>query len=288
MAAIPLSNVSGDFQSYYERYLAQGFHADLKYLEAKTRFDLQSIYPHARTLILFTYPYRFESTESKLKQAPYKVARYAWQRDYHILLKEKLNDLLQQFSLKGRAVTDSAPLLERYWARRAGLGLIGKNGMLIDRARGSYFLIAALLIEETCDEYAAENVTRHVFDMSDICVDCTRCIDACPTSALLGDGVLDAGKCISYQTIERKNAATYDSKAKRHSWIFGCDICQQVCPYNQTKGSYADGKFNDEHEAAISIATGCTPQTRELKNSVFARRGIKKIVGNRAALDAVP
>jgi len=270
---------------FYERFLASGRHRDLKYLESNARFDLQKIHPNTRTLLLFSYPYRFKDIEAKLKASPYKVARYAWQRDYHYLLKEKLQRILNELSLHGRAVTDSAPLFERYWARRAGLGWVGKNGMLIDPETGSYFFIAALLVEEDFIDTQEENLSALADDFSRLCQDCTRCIDACPTSALLGDGTMKIESCISYQTIEKKSAAEYSPDSKRHSWIFGCDICQQVCPHNQTDRSYARSIFNSEHLAVSRIASGEDLKSNELKESAFSRRGRKKIETNKQAID---
>jgi len=288
-AALPVAGIEDDFHRFYEDYLKKGLAADLGYLSRPERFDLLSIFPGARTLLLFFYPYRFRSVEDKLRAAPFKVARYAWQKDYHIVLKEKLHQLIEDLALTGRAVTDSAPLLERYWARRAGLGFIGKNGMLIDRETGSYFFIAAALVSEEIqgDVPLRENSYTPADDFAEFCKDCTLCIDSCPTAALTGDGLMDTSLCISYQTIESKTAPVFSTGTKKHRWIFGCDICQQVCPYNKDQSAYADELFNDEHEAAASIAAGeSITEKARLKSSVFLRRGSEKIEWNRAALEA--
>ncbi len=239
---------------------------------------------------MFFYPYRFGAVEKKLRAAPFKVARYAWQQDYHLLLRHKLSSLLSTFTLDGRAVTDSAPLFERYWARRAGLGFIGRNGMLIDRQKGSFFFIAAALVAEEIrspgDIPRREKDFLPEKDFTEFCKDCRLCIDACPTGALFGDGLMETSKCISYRTIESKREAVHDLRYKKHRWIFGCDICQQVCPYNKSPSAFADDDFNDEHAAAEKIAAGDIPVSRSaLKNSVFFRRGVEKIRDNAAALE---
>lgn len=287
LAALRVSDVEPAYRKFYADFLLGGKHAGLNYLSRPERFDLRTVFPGAETLILFTYPYRFPGVEKKLKGAPYKIARYAWQRDYHVMLKEKLHSVAAQANLVARAVTDSAPVFERYWARRAGLGMIGRNGMLIDPGCGSYFMIASLLVKEELAAGTGADLCRdrgdHPLwdDFSALCKDCQLCIEACPTSALSGDGLMDAAKCISYQTIEAKADAPVASTGKKHRWIFGCDICQQVCPYNKTDLSFAPDQFSSEHPAAEKIAAGRLPATRsELKDSVFFRRGIAALARN--------
>lgn len=289
-AAIPVVAVDGAFRGFYQDYLTRGLAADLRYLARPERFQLSSILPTARTLLLFFYPYRFRAVEDKLRAAPLKIARYAWQKDYHLSLRAKLTALLTDLGLTGRAVTDSAPLFERYWARRAGLGFIGRNGMLIDRASGSYFFIAAALVEEGVetqgDFHPGEQPSPLEDDFAEFCKDCRLCVESCPTGALFGDGLMETHKCISYRTIETKAPAAYNTQDKKHRWIFGCDICQQVCPYNKTELSFADDSFNDEHPAAARIAVaGDVPARSGLKQSVFLRRGPAKIAENIAALE---
>ncbi|MBV6493162.1 MAG: Epoxyqueuosine reductase [Turneriella sp.] len=288
VAALPITQVEDEFRVFYEEYLTRCGHADLKYLERPERFTLTAIYPNAKTLLIFLYPYRFRSVEAQLRAAPYKIARYAWQKDYHYLLKEKLNALLEKFNWQGRAVTDSAPVLEKYWARRAGMGFIGLNSLLIDPLSGSYFLIASLFIDEKLQPDLPRRDLNSFLanDFHTFCKDCTLCIDACPTSALSGDGLMDTQKCISYQSIETKEAAVYPEGTKKHRWIFGCDICQQVCPYNKNEKSYSDEKFNETHPAIPLVASGEDTLTRsEIKGSVLERRGMKKVRENKEALE---
>lgn len=301
-AAISVTGPGDDFINFYQQYLHAGLNADLNYLTRPERRNLLSIFPQAQTLILFLYPYRFRDIEAKLRAAPFKVARYAWQNDYHDMLRRKLKHLLVDCNLNGRAVTDSAPLPERYWGRAAGLGRIGRNGMLISERHGSFFLIASLLVAEPLE---TAGITRfgagQVFsdapvalndmqqEIASTCADCDLCVTACPTGALTGDGLMDTRACISYQTIESKNANDeMMSTSKKHKWIFGCDICQQVCPYNKGEQSFADSAFNAEHLAAAAVAAAELPEKRSgLKGSVFFRRGLDKLRANIAAVRAV-
>jgi epoxyqueuosine reductase len=290
----PADAVEQEFRHFYQNdFLGRGRQADLGYLGRKERFDLTAIYPGVNTLLMFTYPYRFEKIEKQFRAAPYKVARYAWQRDYHLELRGKIATLLANLELAGRAVTDSAPLLERYWARRAGAGRIGQNGMLISRESGSYFLLAAALTAARLEPGLLTEIRRGNEnagidrDLSEICGSCRLCIDACPTQALLGDGQMETAKCISYQTIESKSEnLDLANTGKKHRWIFGCDICQQVCPHNKTAASYADDAFCTEHPVAAEIAAGRVPPIGSaLRGSVFERRGGKKLLANQQSID---
>lgn len=291
-AALPVTDPDAGYVGFYRSFIARGGHADLFYLARAERENLLSIYPGAQTLLLFLYPYRFRAIDTKLRAAPNKVARYAWQRDYHETLKAKLANLSQACDLTGRAVTDSAPLAERYWARRAGLGRIGRNGMLISATHGSYFLIAALLVEESLQDAPSHFFPGNEINLSPVvkldseveatCGTCRLCVDACPTQALTGDGLMQIEMCISYRTIESKTpAADFPRAEKNHRWVFGCDVCQQVCPYNKPATSFAADAFCDEHAAAEQVANGTLPQMRSaLKGSVFFRRGLQKLAEN--------
>ncbi len=288
VAALPIARTSPEFREWFKACIGRGLTADLHYLDREDRFNPEAILPGAQSLFLLRYPYRFRSVERKMRAAPFKVARYAWQKDYHLLLKAKLAEVMSGASIEGRAVTDSAPLAERYWARLAGLGKIGRSGMLIASGQGSYFLIAAFLTRERLDAAVASPLPQASVedDLTSVCGECRLCIEACPTTALLGDGLMDAQKCISYQTIERRaDKVDVFPGQKRHRWIFGCDICQQVCPHNKLLSSFAADDFADEHEAADEIAAGRLPQTRgKLKNSSFYRRGLGKLAANIAAV----
>lgn len=286
--ALSQTNTSQVFQDFYQEYLASGRAADLTYLFRKERYDLNSVFEGVRSILIFVYPYRFRRVEEKLRKAPFKIARYAWQRDYHFFLKEKLQQILTKFHLVGRAVTDSAPVVEKYWARLANLGKVGRNGLLINPSVGSYFLLASLLLAH---EYVTPSVadergkTLLANDIADVCGSCTLCVDACPTEALLGNGLMQTDRCLSYRTIEsRSGIQNFPPPRKKHKWIFGCDICQQVCPHN--KGVFANDRFLVEDERTESIAYGASlPSRRSLEGSVFYRRGMDKVKQNRDAVE---
>lgn len=213
-----------------EKWLNKGFNGEMKYMENHfdMRVDPQKLVPGAKSVItlLFNYfPAKIQDEELP------KIAKYAYGKDYHLVIREKLHEFLfrlkEQFGdIDGRGFVDSAPVLERSWAQRSGLGWIGKNGNLINKHKGSFFFIATLItdLELIPDEPYAK----------DYCGSCTKCIDACPTDAILTNKVLNASACISYYTIELKSNTLPDElKKKSENWIFGCDICQDVCPWNR-------------------------------------------------------
>jgi epoxyqueuosine reductase len=213
-----------------EQWLKAGRHADMAWME--THFDLRvdptKLVPGAKSVV--TVLMNYFPAEQQDTEAP-KIARYAWGRDYHEVIRAKLNELLHHIrteigEVDGRGFVDSAPVLERSWALRSGLGWIGKNANLLQRDVGSYFFIATLItdLELRPDPPFA----------TDHCGTCTRCIDACPTGAIEEAAVINSNKCISYLTIELKDAllpAGMDQQL--NGWIFGCDVCQEVCPWNR-------------------------------------------------------
>ena len=188
------------------------------------RMDPRKLVPGARSVISLMYNY-FPEEQSLQESAP-KIARYALGRDYHKVLRKKMKQLMrsaheQWGEVGGRAFVDSGPVHERAWARRSGLGWVGKNSLLLNKQHGSYFFLCELILDV---EIAADDpVTDH-------CGSCTRCIDACPTDAIVADQVIDSQKCISYLTIELKEAIPEEFSSQLNGWAFGCDICQEVCP----------------------------------------------------------
>ncbi len=213
-----------------ENWLQKGMHGTMQYMERHfdLRIDPSKLVPGARSVITLLLNY-FPSREQN-QEAP-RVSRYAYGNDYHEVIRDKLNIFLGQVKEKigdvdGRGFVDSAPVLERSWAQRSGAGWVGKNGNLISKQAGSYFFIATLITDLEL-EYDAPFV-------KDYCGTCTRCIDACPTEAILPDKVIDGSRCISYFTIELKEALIPGSlKGKFDNWMFGCDTCQEVCPWNR-------------------------------------------------------
>ena len=213
-----------------ESWLKKGMHGGMSYMER--HFDIRTdptlLVPGARsvvTLMLNHYP-----AESQRPDAP-KVARYAYGNDYHEVMRERLNGLLRNLrseigDIQGRGFVDSAPVLERSWAQRSGLGWVGRNGNLIHKGAGSYYFLATLITD-------LDLVPDDPF-AKDFCGTCRRCIDACPTDAILPDKVVDGSRCISYFTIELKERLIPpEMEGRFDDWMFGCDVCQEVCPWNR-------------------------------------------------------
>jgi epoxyqueuosine reductase len=224
--AVPLD----DDARRLERWLQKGYHGDMHYMgnHFDLRVDPTKLVPGAKTVITVLYNYFPDETQ---QIGIPKIAKYAYGEDYHLVIRKKLQLFLQSVREKmghveGRGFVDSAPVLERSWAQRSGLGWIGKNGNLINKKMGSFFFIATLITDLEL-EPDVPHVTDH-------CGTCSRCVDACPTDAILIDKTVDASKCISYFTIELKSKdLPEDLKSKSENWIFGCDICQDVCPWNR-------------------------------------------------------
>jgi len=215
-------------------WLAQGRHGDMVYLASgrsrQRRSDPPQILPECRSILVLAVPYPSNPTAVEIGKNG-KVASYAWGADYHDVLPERLKSLVAFIETQAgtpvphRWYTDTGPLLERDLAQRSGLGWIGKNTCLINPRRGSYFLLAEILL-------GIELVPDAPFT-ADRCGSCTRCLDACPTACILPDRTLDARRCISYLTIELKDAIPLELRPQAGQWVFGCDVCQQVCPWNQ-------------------------------------------------------
>jgi len=213
-----------------ESWLNKGMHGSMHYMERyfDMRIDPRQLVPGANsviTLLLNYFPTEKQHTDEL------KISKYAYGKDYHEVIREKLNKYIENLKLAvgdfhGRGFVDSAPVLERAWAQRSGLGWVGKNGNLINKQMGSFFFIATLItdLDLVPDEPFAK----------DYCGTCSRCIDACPTDAILPGKVVDGSKCISYFTIELKDMLIpNEMKGKFENWMFGCDICQDVCPWNR-------------------------------------------------------
>ncbi len=214
-----------------ETWLSKGMHGNMHYMEK--HFDLRTdptkLVAGAKSVI--TLLLNYFPTEKQNSNAP-KISKYAFGQDYHEVIRQKLNKFFFMLKEKigdinGRGFVDSAPVLERSWAAKSGLGWIGKSGNFINKKSGSFFFIASLIIDVPL-EYEPENGVK------DYCGTCTKCIDECPTEAILSDKVIDGSKCISYFTIELKDALIPDKmKGKFDNWMFGCDVCQDVCPWNR-------------------------------------------------------
>jgi epoxyqueuosine reductase len=213
-----------------ENWLNKGLHGEMKYMENhfELRTDPTKLVPGAQSVITLLFNYFPEEYQD---DGVPKIAKYAYGKDYHLVIRDKLHAFLYQIrerlgQVEGRGFVDSAPVLERSWAMQSGLGWIGKNGNLINKKKGSFFFLATLIT----DLVLAPDLPYH----QDYCGSCTRCIDACPTEAILPNKTLNASQCISYFTIELKSANLPEElQQKANDWVFGCDICQDVCPWNR-------------------------------------------------------
>ena len=256
-----------------ENWLQQGFHGSMQYMQ--NHFDLRTdptkLVPGAKsviTLLINYYP-----TEKQTEGNP-KVSKYAYGKDYHDVIREKLNHfyfLLKEKigEIHGRGFVDSAPVLERAWAKKAGLGWIGKNGNLINKKQGSFFFIASLITD--LNLIADESIAK------DYCGTCTRCIDECPTDAILPNKVVDGSKCISYFTIELKDALIPEKmKGKFDNWLFGCDVCQDVCPWNRFVKPNTEKSFDPITEILNYNSKDWKELTEEKFKVIFAKSPLKR------------
>jgi epoxyqueuosine reductase len=241
---------------YYRRWLAAGRHGRMTYLvrNAEVRLDPVRLLNGARSLVVVAHPYAQTAPAKPDDQPRGRVSRYAWGRDYHRVVKRKLFAICDRLRAEVpqpfvvRVCVDTAPLIEREWAARAGVGWIGKNTMVLDPRLGSYFFLGVVV---TTLELVPDAPIR------DHCGTCTRCLQACPTAAFPAPYEMDAARCISYLTIELREAIPERFHAAMGDWVFGCDVCQQVCPYNH--------KAVPEHDSAYAIREpGAFPPLGEL------------------------
>lgn len=254
-----------------EQWLNNGYHGDLAYLENHfdKRLDPTLLVPGAKSVI--TLLYNYYPTEFS-KNVDSKIAKYAYGTDYHDVLKQKCKELMFQIQeqigkVEGRAFTDSAPVMERAWAEKSGLGWIGKHGLLINKGHGSFFFIAELILDLEC-EYDTP--------IKDYCGSCTACIDACPTEAILPNKTLNASKCISYLTIELKEAIPDDFRGKMDNWAFGCDTCQDVCPWNRFSKPNKEPQFDLLPEIKNYSRADWMEITEDVFQKVFSKSAIKR------------
>jgi len=256
-----------------EEWLNQGKHGQMSYManHFDKRIDPTKLVPGAKSVVTLMYNYHTEATQVD-ETAP-KISQYAYGQDYHFIIKHKLKDLLrflneQVGEVSGRCFVDSAPVLERDWAKRSGVGWIGKNTLLINPKAGSYFFLAELIID-------LELVTDN--PIKDYCGTCTKCIDACPTEAISPEGyVMDGSKCISYLTIELKEAIPKEFKGKMDGWMFGCDICQQVCPWNRFATPHAEPAFEPHPDLLTMKKQDWEEITEEVFREVFRKSPVKR------------
>jgi epoxyqueuosine reductase len=255
-----------------ESWLKQNMHGEMKYMENHfdMRLDPRKLVPGAKSvvsLLLNYYP------NEKQDDAAPKISKYAYGEDYHLVIKRKLKEMLFTINEKigkevgGRVFVDSAPVLDKAWAKKSGLGWIGKNSNLLNKQSGSFFFIAELILDL---ELIADNA------VGDYCGTCTKCIDACPTDAIVNPYIVDGSKCISYFTIELKGAIPENVKDKFENWAFGCDICQDVCPWNRFSKPHNEAAFNPKNELLKMNKKEWTELTEEVFQQLFKQSAVKR------------
>ncbi|GLB50682.1 tRNA epoxyqueuosine(34) reductase QueG [Neptunitalea lumnitzerae] len=254
-----------------EKWLNDGRHGKMHYMENHfdKRLDPRLLVDDAKSvisLLLNYYP-----SEMQTENAP-KLSKYAYGTDYHFVIKDKLKTLLEAIQeeigeVNGRAFVDSAPVLDKAWAAKSGLGWIGKHSNLLAKQTGSFFFIAELIIDLPL-----------VYDAptTDHCGSCTACIDACPTEAIVGPYVVDGSKCISYLTIELKDNIPTEFKGKTDDWMFGCDVCQDVCPWNRFSKPHNEPLFNPHPDLLEMTYKDWEELTQETFSKVFKKSAVKR------------
>ena len=258
--------------SNLELWLKNGYHGKMQYMENyfDKRLDPRLLVEGAKSVISLSFNYFPNQTQNK---DSYKIAKYAYGEDYHHVIKSKLKELTfliqeQIGEVNGRAFVDSAPVLERAWAQKSGLGWRGKHTLLIQKNKGSFFFLAELIIDAVL-EYDLPFETNH-------CGKCTRCVDACPTNAILPNNTVDGSKCISYFTIELKNELPSSLKGKFKDWMFGCDICQDVCPWNRFSKPHSEEKFNPQPDLLEMTKKDWEEITEDVFKKVFKKSPVKR------------
>lgn len=256
-----------------ESWLNKGMHGSMKYMENhfELRVNPQKLVPGAKSVITLLINY-FPS-QSQSASGP-KISKYAYGKDYHDVIKNKLRSFLQMLreqigEIQGRGFVDSAPVLERSWAQRSGLGWIGKNGNLINKQKGSFLFIATLItdLELDYDDPLAK----------DYCGSCRKCIDACPTEAILPDKVVDGSKCIAYFTIELKEMLIPTGMNGRFkNWMFGCDVCQDVCPWNRFATATDEIEFTPLYEVLNFTRNDWEQLTEDSFKKIFKNSPLRR------------
>lgn len=255
-----------------ESWLNQGFHGEMSYMENHfdKRIDPTKLVEGAKTVV--TLMYNYYTDEKPIDENAPKISKYAYGKDYHYVVKDKLKTLLALINeeigeVGGRCFVDSAPVMERDWAKHSGMGWIGKNTLLINKQQGSFFFLAELIIDLELIPDAP---------IKDYCGTCTRCIDACPTNAIVEPYLVDGSKCISYFTIELKAAIPDEVKGKFENWMFGCDICQDVCPWNRFSKRHEEPLFEPHADLLGLTKNDWEEVTEDVFKALFRKSAIKR------------
>lgn len=255
-----------------EEWLKRDYHGSMSYLENHfdKRLDPTKLVPGAKSVISLIYNYY--PKEDLSSEDGYKIAKYAYGKDYHYVIKDKLKDFIEDLrseigDIQGRAFVDSAPVMERQWAAKSGIGWIGKNSLLLNKSMGSFFFLAELIIDLDL-EYDGP--------VKDYCGTCTACIDACPTDAIPEAFVIDGSKCISYLTIELKESIPKEFEGKMNNWMFGCDICQDVCPWNRFSKPHNEPQFEPHPDLKGMNNQDWEELTEDVFRKVFQKSAVKR------------
>jgi len=255
-----------------KEWLNRGYHGEMSYMgnHFEKRIDPRKLVEGTKSIVVLAYNY---FKPSPTNTDTYKISKYAYGKDYHFVLKDKMRTLFQEINdhvtpVNGRVFTDSAPVMESEWAQRAGVGWQGKNTLIIHPKEGSYFFLGELMLD-----------IELVYDdpIRDYCGTCTRCIDACPTDAIDKDGyLLDGSKCISYATIEKRGPLPEYFKGKMEDWIFGCDICQEVCPWNRFSTPHEEPEFEPHPDLLNLSKEEWKNLSRESFQEIFRKSPVKR------------
>lgn len=254
-----------------ETWLKRGYAGQMSYLEknADKRLDPRLLVPGAKSVVSLLYNY---FPKEKLSDSGHDISKYAYGEDYHSVIKDLLFELVSRLrekigNINGRVFVDSAPVMERAWAARSGLGWIGKNSLLLNKQHGSYFFLAELILDLPLE---VDGPTR------DYCGSCTACMDACPTDAIPEPYVVNGSACIAYYTIELKEAIPDSVRGKFKNWIFGCDICQDVCPWNRFSTPHQEPRFDPSDALKSLREADWREMTEDVFNKVFAGSAVQR------------
>ncbi len=255
-----------------EKWLSENRNGKMQYMENHfdKRLNPALLVDGAKSVVSLLLNYYPNEVQ---KQDTFKISKYAYGQDYHFVIKEKLKELLHSIQenigeVGGRVFVDSAPVMDKAWAQKSGLGWVGKNSNLISKKVGSFFFIAELILDIEL-EYDNPTTTDH-------CGSCTKCIDACPTQAIIAPYVVDGSKCISYFTIELKENIPQEVKGKFDDWIFGCDVCQDVCPWNRFSTPHSEKLLNPNDDILNFSKNEWTEITQETFSKVFQKSAVKR------------
>jgi len=255
-----------------EQWLNKNHHGKMTYManHFDKRIDPKKLVPGAKSVVSLLFNY-FTNRKQADAASP-KISKYAYGKDYHFVIKEKLKQFMFEIEtqigkVEGRVFVDSAPVLDKHWAKRAGLGWIGKHSNLINKQMGSFFFIAELIIDLELEPDGP---------IKDYCGTCSRCIDACPTDAIVEPYVVDGSRCISYLTIELKEELPPEFSDKMDNWMFGCDVCQDVCPWNRFAKPHNEPQFEPNEHLLKMKNNEWQELTKEVFNEVFRKSAVKR------------